>query len=247
MHYQRKLIISGSYFELYKYEKLLKREFTRKEKLSQEREQLEIDYFINEETECEKEIKQLIKRKDSIARTRTQIRRIVNSNPDFSKFYTLTFKENITDVKIANKHFNKFIMRMNYNYGDFKYLSIIEFQHRGAVHYHFLCNLPYIKSKEIEKKWGHGFIKINRIKNVSNLGAYICKYLQKDMTDKRLFNKKKYFCSKDIERPIEIYNDRIIEELIAQYDFEIIKPNHESTFENEYTGKVEYKQFKLET
>ena len=246
MHYHRKLVISGNYFELYKYEKSLKRDFTRKKKSLLKHEQLEIDDFIDEESESEKEIKQLIKRKDSIIRTRTQIRRIVNSNPDFSKFYTLTFKDNITDIKIANKHFNKFIMRMNYNYGNFKYLSIIEFQHRGAVHYHFLCNLPYIDSKEIKKRWGHGFIKINRIKNVSNLGAYVCKYLQKDMTDKRLFNKKKYFCSKDIERPIELFNDRIIASLIEQYDFKNMKPDHESSFENEYTGKVEYKQFKLE-
>ena len=153
--------------------------------------------------------------------------------------------ENILEVKIANKHFNKFIMRMNYRYGDFKYIAIIEFQHRGAVHYHFLCNLPYIKAKEVEKIWGHGFIKINRIKKVTNLGAYVCKYLQKDMTEERLFNKKKFFCSKDIERPIEVFDDRAVEDLLLYYDLNSIAPEFEATFSNEYIGTVKYKQFKL--
>jgi hypothetical protein len=148
-------------------------------------------------------------------------------------------------VKIANKFFNKFIMRMKYRYGDFTYLSIIEFQQRGAVHYHFLCNLPYIKTSEVEKIWGHGFIKINKIKNVTNLGAYVCKYLQKDIEDERLFNKKKYFCSENIKRPIEICERKMVEELILQHDLNSVKPDYESTFENEYTGKVTYRQFKL--
>jgi hypothetical protein len=255
MYYGQKIIRSGDYLELYKYEKIQKRDFTRKKKHPLEinkpeiepsaPEQLTIDDFIK--TEKTEKIKQLIKRSDSIARTRTEIRRLINSNPDLSKFYTLTFKENVTDVEIANKFFNKFIMKMNYHYGDFVYVSIIEFQHRGAVHYHFLCNLPYIESNEVADLWKHGFIKINRIKHVTNLGAYVCKYLQKDMTDERLFNKKKYFCSKNIKRPLEIYDRKIIEKIILQYNLDCIKPDYETNFENEYTGKVKYEQFKLKS
>lgn len=244
MYYHRKIIISGKYIELYEYEKTLRRDFTRTKKKRPDPVQEELDARIDPEPSAES--KQMKKRKDSISRTRTEIRRLINCNQDFTKFYTLTFKDNITDVKIANKHFSKFIMRMEYRYEDFKYVSVIEFQKRGAVHYHFLCNLPYIKSKEVETIWGFGFIKIKRIQHVTNLGAYVCKYLQKDMTDGRLFNKKKYFCSKNLDRPTEIYDDQIVGQLIAQYGLESAAVEYESTFSGEYTGKVEYKQFLLE-
>lgn len=238
--YSQKLIISGGYFELYDYEITQRRDFTRKKKLISEKEDDDIE--VGEKGNSEG-----TKRTDSIHRTRTEIRRLVNSNTDFSKFYTLTFKENLGEVTVANKRFNKFIMRMEYRYGKFIYLAVIEFQRRGAVHYHFLCNLPFIIAKEIEKIWGHGFIKIRRIKHVTNLGAYFCKYLHKDMTDKRLFRKKKYFCSENIERPMEVYDKRVIEKLLTQYDLHERKPDYEASFTNEYTGKVEYKQFRVKS
>jgi len=248
MYYHQKLVISGKYFELYTYEKSLMRDFIRKKKPPKElaHEQLIIDDFIKtEEDIVEDEINQRTKRKDSIFRTRTQIRRTINSNPDLTKFVTLTFSENIIDVKIANKCFNKFIMRLNYKYPNFKYINIIEFQKRGAVHYHFLSNLPYIKNAKLAKIWDNGFVKINKIDHVDNIGAYVCKYLQKDMTEKRLFNKKKFFCSKNIEKPIEIYDSRIIEKLFLQYSFDYAKPEYKATFSNKYIGNVDYKQFKL--
>lgn len=244
MHYYKKIIISGNFVELYEYEKTIKRNFTlnkKKKALEIEENQLIEDVL----SEDKKEAKRLHKRVDSINRTRTSIRRLINSNPDLTKFYTLTFKENIQDVEIANKHFNKFIMRMAYRYQHFKYISIIEFQNRGAVHYHFLCNLPFIKSKEVADVWGHGFIKIRRIKNVSNLGAYVCKYLQKDMEEERLFNKKKFFCSKNINKPIEAYDYKAVEELILYYDLDNRKPDYETEFECEYIGKCKYKSFEI--
>ena len=134
---------------------------------------------------------------------------------------------------------------MEYHYEKFRYIAIIEFQKRGAVHYHFLCNLPFIDWTEIKKIWGHGNIDIKRIENVTNLGAYFCKYLNKDMTDKRLFNKKKYFCSKSLERPTEVFENQVINKLIAMHDLSHMEPNFKSSFSGEYTGKVEYRQYKL--
>lgn len=243
MYYNQKLIFSGVYVEHYKYEKALRRDFTRKKTTKPDLIQTELDTKISPERNSKSKLTS--KRKDSINRTRNEIRRLINCNPDFSKFYTLTFAENITDVKTANRQFNKFIMRMEYHYEKFKYIAIIEFQERGAVHYHFLCNLPFIDSAEIEKAWGLGFIKIKRVKKVTNMGAYFCKYLNKDMTDKRLFNKKKYFCSKNLERPTEVYTNEIIKKLVLQYNLDQTKAEYTSTFSGEYTGKVEYRQFKL--
>jgi hypothetical protein len=244
------------YFEHYIYEKSLKRNFTRKKKRKTEpkHEQLILDDFIKTDVEIiEAECKQKEKRKDSIYRTRTQIRRLINSNPDLTKFVTLTFKENILDVAIANKHFNKFIMRLEYRYPNFKYLSVIEFQKErgkkngddGAVHYHFLCNLPYIANKLLEEIWGLGYVKINKIKNVDNVGAYVCGYMQEEMTDKRLFNKKKYFCSKNIEKPIALFDDRSIEKVFLELGLGSTKPDFKITFSNEFIGDVIYHSYKL--
>lgn len=239
MIYTEKIIISGNILEYYQYSKPLFREFKKikKEKLPCEPKQLELDFSIPETVAD--------KRDDNIARTRTNIRRLVNSNQDFDKFVTLTFKENMQDIKIANRHFNKFIMRISYRYPDLKYLAIIEFQKRGAVHYHFLCNLPHIKNSTLADIWGHGFVKINKIKNVTNLGAYVCKYLNKDGNNAKMFHKKKYFYSKNLEQPDKIFDSKIIQELKKLYSLSSAKPTFQSTFSNEYLKEVIYKQFNL--
>jgi len=151
----------------------------------------------------------------------------------------------MTNITKANKQFNKFTMRLNYRHENFKYVAIIEFQKRGAVHYHFLCDLPYIKTAELSEIWKHGFVKINRIKHVDNIGAYVCKYLQKDMNDKRMFNRKKYFCSKNIEKPTTVVDDRIIEKIFLEFGLDNLKPDFENTFFNKFVGNVSYNSYKL--
>jgi hypothetical protein len=91
------------------------------------------------------------KQEFSVHRTRTEIRRLINSNPQLNKFMTLTFAENITDLKQANYEFNKFVLRLSYKYPKFEYLAVPEFQQRGAVHYHVICNLPFVHYNEILK------------------------------------------------------------------------------------------------
>lgn len=49
--------------------------------------------------------------------------------------------------------------------------------------------------------WGHGFVKINAIDKVDNLGAYITKYMTKDKADDRLKTEKGYLCSRNLQRP----------------------------------------------
>lgn len=60
-----------------------------------------------------------------------------------------------------------------------------------------ISNLPYIAAKELENIWSNGFIKINAIDKVDNLGAYVIKYMTKDHADERLQGLKAYNCSKD--------------------------------------------------
>lgn len=95
---------------------------------------------------------------------------------------TLTYAENMTDTKQLYTDFDKFWKRFKYKYGDCDYLTVIEPQGRGAWHHHLLVrhntmDKLYIPSDELEKMWGHGFVKIRSLKGVDNIGAYLSAYL----------------------------------------------------------------------
>lgn len=194
-------------------------------------------------------------RVNSTLRARKAIRRLINANvgqyykPNGSPyppiFATITFKENIQDIKQANYEFKKFRQRLEYQQQiKLKYLVVVEFQQRGAIHYHAIFfNLPYLSTNEIAAIWRNGFIKLNRIDEVDNIGAYVCKYLGKDLEDDRLAGQKSYFCSKGLKKPTEITNKKEIDQLLAGLSEKSIR--FENTFENEYHGQILYRQYLL--
>lgn len=194
-------------------------------------------------------------RKKVLQRARTELRRIVNSNVgqygnEFTvKFVTLTFAENITELSQANYEFKKFIKRLNYamfgsKIANLRYSVVPEFQKRGAVHYHVIFyNLPYLKANYLAEIWGHGFIKVNKIDNVTNVGSYVCKYMQEDISDKRLEGKKSYFNSKGLFKPEEITDIKKVASLVEMLPSS--KKIFESNFNNEYLGNIHYIQYNL--
>lgn len=236
--YDFKVVVSGKQVEVYKYKKNVWRDYEScpaEERPVKKPKQLNLIELIENKK---------AKRKFSLNRTRTEIRRLVNSNPQLNKFLTLTFAENITDLKIANYAFNQFIKRISYHYPAFEYLAVPEFQKRGAVHYHLLCNLPFIQLSELQEIWSNGFIKINKIDNVNNVGAYICKYLGKDMFDERAFGRKKFFRSQSLFTAIELLGwtaMKFVEKFLS-----LLKPVYEKIFMSEWSGEVEYKAYSLE-
>lgn len=185
------------------------------------------------------------KMSSSITRTRNMVRRLILANFDNnSKFVTLTFSENITEVKEANSYFDKFIKRLRRKHENFKYLAVLEFQKRGAVHYHMLSNLPYIKSSELSEIWREGFVKINRISHVDNVGAYVIKYMTKDVMDERLFNNKSYNCSKGLEKPVTLRGE-LAEEIIKMYISKNDKEVFANSYISEHLGQITYKEYNL--
>ncbi len=216
-----------------------------------------------EQAEAKKEQQQ--KTKFSICRTRTAIRRLVNANPHLNQFLTLTFGFSMPTLEKANHLFHLFIMRMTKAFPGFQYICVNEFQgdrnfrtgelkpEGGSVHYHLLCNFgPKDTSKEAvfawERKfavkwWRNGFVKIVPVQQVTNLGAYFCKYLSKDMFDKRMFGKKKFFCSRSLQRPIELTGDKALR-FFERY-VQSSTPVFEKTFSSEYTGEVNYAAYSL--
>lgn len=184
-------------------------------------------------------------------RARRDLRRIVNANvnqygKDFkAKFVTLTFAEHITDLQSANIEFKKFIKRLNYKMfgtkkSNLKYTCVPEFTKKGRVHYHVIFyNLPYIKADKLAEIWGQGFIKINKIDNCDNVGAYVSKYMTKD--NEHIKGKKSYFNSRNLIKPTEIIEKEMIESFRGFLSFENI--TYSATFENDYLGMITYNQY----
>lgn len=50
----------------------------------------------------------------------------------------------------------------------------------GDWHIHLLLkanNKLYISNSELNRIWSHGFVKVNRLKDIDNIGAYVSAYL----------------------------------------------------------------------
>lgn len=128
--------------------------------------------------------------KDSIRRTLSHIRALINTNvtePENCRWVTLTYKENMTDTKRLYRDFTKIFWprfcRWCKRYGHEKpeYIMVIEPQERGAWHIHaFLIwssKAPYIPNDVMKELWGQGFTKTKAIDDCDNVGAYFSAYL----------------------------------------------------------------------
>lgn len=225
----RKLVKSGSLLEIYQFGRDIHLE--RRLRHIKTEEELEEAKKFPESKASQEEIL-----KSSARRARRMIKRLVMANcflwfKDNGKPYlpitlTLTFANNITDLKKANYEFTKFIRRLNYEtnaiegkdlkQSNLKYLAVFELQKRGAVHYHMIFfNLPYIKDiyKKMLDIWGQGRIMVGgkdrnftKVKNQSQLLKiifYFIKYIQKSIFDNYNPRQKKYIASKGLLKPQE--------------------------------------------
>ena len=239
-----KIIQSGNIIELYKYEKGYLKGY-------------DAGPRKNDSKPSEYESKEDI-RERSLKRAKTTLRRLINANhgqygKEFtSKFLTLTFGDNVTDLDESNYEFKKFIKRLNYlifntKKANIKYTAVWELQERGAIHYHvILYNVPYIKQNIIQDTWKNGFVWINKIKDVDNVGAYISEYLggsEKGQNQSEFEGRKTYFNSRGLLQPLEITDKKIVETIAVALLSN--KMAYSSTFVNEYLGNVSYKQYNL--
>ena len=188
-------------------------------------------------------------RNKTAARARTHVRRVVNANPQLNKFLTLTYAENMTDIDRARKELDNFFKRLKRQFPRFAYVCVIEFQKRGAVHFHLLCNLPFVDVKALAEVWGHGFIKLNRIDNVDNVGAYVTKYMTKENMDERLIGYRSYSMSRGLNQPQEVTNEEQPQEVTNEEQInEALETLADvlrvvtSEYESEYYGTVHYTQ-----
>lgn len=225
--FRRRLIVSGNVLEVYEYERPVARVWEVK------RVGRSNAPFTSREVKDEN-------RRKTARRARAYVRRVINANPQLNKFLTLTFAENCTDLYSARYEFDKFVKRIKTRFKRFQFVVVIEFQKRGAVHFHLLCNLPYVDVNALAAIWRYGFIKLNRIDNVDNVGAYVTKYMTKDNFDERLAGRKSYSMSKGLRKPKEYTDEKQIEEIVD--NLESVKRVYSSEFESDYFGKISYMQ-----
>jgi len=242
-HFDGKVIVSGDIVEVFEYSKGVFKGFINNNKNGRRGN----GDITDEEKARNREI--------SLNRARKEFMRTVNANVgrygDIRlKFITFTFADNVKDLKEANRIWGKFIKRLNYRvYGkkcsELQYGVVPQFQERGAVHYHVIFfNLPYIDNEELAEIWGQGFIKVNAIDDINNVGAYVCRYMSSDFDDERLKGQKCYFFSRGVKRPEKIYLDHEDLERIKR-SLPVEARCYEAEFDNDFVGFVKYEQYNL--
>ena len=215
--YDIKLVDCYNYCQVYIYEKKQSKSINKDNKNELELKKEKNDnIFDKTNTKNECELTNEIELR-SIMRSKLECQRLAKANiKDWKTFITLTFEENVQDVKLANKRFKYFIDKVRRKKKDLKYLCITEFQKRGAIHYHLLTNidindetLMYIqednkKFKHI-KYWNEGFTSVEVMTgDVKKIIGYIAKYMTKEI-DNRLFSHHRYFYSQNLNKPTKNY------------------------------------------
>ena len=247
----KKIIQSGNIIEFYQYEIGYLKGY------EMQRSKIGSKAF---EGESEEEV-----RKRSLRRAKTNLRRLINANHGqyglevTSKFMTLTFAKNITDLKEANIYFTKFVKRLNYKIFNtkkacLKYTVVVEPQKRGAIHYHMIVyNMPFVKQSILLETWrngGTGGVHIKKIDDIDNVGAYLGEYLggkkkskSKEDFQEEFKGQKSYFSSRGLHKPVETTDRKKVETVAAALPFDKLK--YSSTFENDYLGRIIKKEYNL--
>ena len=150
-----------------------------------------------------------------VSQSLKRLRDYINTNVvdvNNCKWVTLTYAENMTDTKRLYNDFKKFVMKFKYKYGKFEYIVACEPQGRGAWHCHCIIifdkKAPFIPNKEIEKLWGHGFTKTNKLDDIDNIGAYLTAYLG-DLDLASCEENSISFKSEDVKEVYEIGNIKL--------------------------------------
>lgn len=120
------------------------------------------------------------------------------------------FEGDYNNWEDINRAFDKFRRKLNrYNSKDFKYVAVIERQKENEdkkIHFHISCNLDYIDQYKLQKKWGNGFVDIQKITPYStNKNKNDKPQSQQEVVDYMV-----KYVSKDVSKDVEADNDKKI-------------------------------------
>ena len=243
-----RVIKSGNTVELYEYE----HDYYSAEKIEKDADkkvEIEKCEIVNSE----------YYRKRNDHRARQEVRRLINANWKGGKmeyFITLTYAENMQDAEKAYSNFRSFLKSLRRRYSnDLKYLAVMEWQKRGAIHFHVIVHdidlgdEPGDDMERYETEWGktiwkYGFVDIKSLWKIDNVGAYLTKELLKDsQKQQRELGKKRYYHSQNLDKPMVITGED------ATYWIDTLKslhPHFTNSYDGLYTGQVIYREYNLE-
>lgn len=161
---------------------------------------------------------------NTVRQSVARLRNLINNNFVGGKnelWITLTFGKN----KVYNANelypiFHSFIKRLRNRFKDMilDYIYVPEPHEKGDWHIHLLLKSNkelYIKNSKLNEIWGNGFVKVNRLQDVDNIGAYVSAYLtnikdgEETKKGARLYlypaGHQLYRCSKGIKKPESEY------------------------------------------
>lgn len=112
------------------------------------------------------------------------LRQLITANYTGGKnelFLTLTYAEQHNDPTRIYDDLDRFWKRLKYRYQYIKYIAIVEPHESGNFHIHMLIadttgDELYIPNEEMERIWGKGFTKTERLEDVDHMGAYFIAY-----------------------------------------------------------------------
>ena len=215
------------------------------------------DLYLNKMTGEVREYKHKEREKNILGfkKTFTHLRCIINTNfkSDINELHiVLNYKKDMFDFDKASNDFKSFWGKLKYRYKNLEYIKIIEPHKSGSWHVHVLLKSSeyhylFIPINELTKMWGHGSIKIKKITENDNIGAYFspnCDYIvfleenlnmstvsKKEIKGTRLkfypSNKKFYSYSKGIQIPKIIITNYGIAKEILNFDECIYKEAYE--------------------
>ncbi|MDE6664006.1 MAG: hypothetical protein K2K46_11800 [Lachnospiraceae bacterium] len=145
----------------------------------------------------------------------------------FRWFVTLTFnpeKVDSSNYETAKNTLLKWCRRMRDRHKQFDYLIIPELHKSGAVHFHgLLGDIPAHFAEAANQKtgepiirhnrqvynlteWEYGFSDCEEIESPERAASYITKYVTTALlTDKKMYNKKRYFNSQGLAKPVVVF------------------------------------------
>lgn len=154
---------------------------------------IDSDHYVELETGEIKEFERTVNRsqgENSLRKTFNRLRELINTN--FSGlsnelFITLTYRGDLqtNDTERVYKDFKKFVMRLKYRFkgkSSIDYINVLEPHASGNFHMHVLVRFNdletvYIPNEDLREIWGNGWVTIQSLKEVDNIGAYVSAYL----------------------------------------------------------------------
>jgi len=228
-----KVIISGSITETYQYEFPIRYGSSPKKKQAKRTKSIRSEEY----------------RKSTIVRAINTVRQLSCTNFTlYDKFLTYTFDPKINNINLFDPSsclpfYQKAMRRMRKKYPDIKYITVTEFQKSGRVHYHTLCNIPYISKSDLNTIWSYGFTKAKAIKGTTHLALYLVKYMSKRFADSRKLGHRLFYTSHNLKKPKTIYLP--VAEDLCEYlnNNQAYTVKYENQYPSAHNGLVSYKQY----